>query len=137
MFYYFDCDYFAYFRNIKFYSMEKIKLIETRKQKGISQQQIAEHLCIDVSNYSRREKGQVKISSNEWEKIATLLKVPIEEIYESEESMIFICRDNATGNYQGNNHIYSIPEYLLENQRKYITKLEEENRILKEDLARK
>ncbi|NJM79680.1 MAG: helix-turn-helix transcriptional regulator [Flavobacterium sp.] len=114
--------------------MEKIKLIEARKQKGFSQQQIAEHLCIDVSNYSRREKGQVKISSNEWEKIASLLKIPVEEIFESEESMIFICRDNATGNYQGNNHIYSIPEYLLENQRKYIAKLEEENISLKEEL---
>ena len=49
--------------------------------------------------------------------------------------MIFVCKDNATGNYQGNNHIYSIPEFLLESQRKYITKLEEENAALKEKLS--
>ncbi|WP_445457476.1 helix-turn-helix domain-containing protein [Flavobacterium sp. HNIBRBA15423] len=117
--------------------MEKIKLIEARKQKGFSQQQIAEHLCIDVSNYNRREKGQAKISSNEWEKIASLLNVPIEEIYESEESNFFVFRDNSIGNYLGTNHIYSIPEYLLESQRKYITKLEEEIKELKEILNKK
>ncbi len=38
-------------------------------------------------------------------------------------------------NYQGNNHIYSIPEFLLESQRKYITKLEEENTALKKKLG--
>jgi hypothetical protein len=57
--------------------------------------------------------------------------VPVEDIYESEESMVFICKDQATGNYQGTNNIYSVPEYLLESQRKYMIKLEEENEILK------
>ena len=52
----------------------------------------------------------------------------MEEIYEQEDSMVFICKDKATGNYQGNNHIYSIAEYFLENQKKYIATLEEENK---------
>ena len=116
--------------------MEKIKLIEARKSKGLSQQQLAEKLCMDVSNYNRREKGQSKISSNEWEKIANLLEVSVEDIFESEEAMLFVCKDNATGNYQGYNHIYSIPEFLLESQRKYIAKLEEENAQLKEQLKK-
>lgn len=115
--------------------MEKTKLIQTRIKKGFTQQQVAEYLCIDVSNYNRREKGTSKITNNEWEKLSKLLEVPLEEIYENEESMIFICKDNATGNYQGNNHIYSIPEYLLESQRKYILKLEEEIQKLKERLG--
>lgn len=68
-------------------------------------------------------------------KLATILNIAVEEIYESEDAMIFICKDNATGNYQGNNHIYSVPEYLLENQRKYIAKLEEEIANLKKKLS--
>jgi transcriptional regulator with XRE-family HTH domain len=115
--------------------MEKQKLIETRKSKGFSQEQMAKHLHMDVSNYNRSEKGQAKITSNEWEKLATILNVSVEEIFESEEAMIFVCKDNATGNYQGNNHIYSIPEFLLESQRKYIAKLEEENAALKKQLG--
>ena len=117
--------------------MEKQKLIDTRKTKGYSQEQMAKQLHMDVSNYSRREKGQVKIGNSEWEKLANILNVPVEEIYESEDAMIFICRDSASGNYQGNNHIYSIPEFMLENQRKYIAKLEEENVFLKEQLSNK
>ena len=106
--------------------MEKLKLTEKRKAKGLSQSTIADKLCMDVSNYCRRENGQVKITLNEWEKLAGILDVPIEDIYESEENQVFICRDNSTGNYQGTNIIYSIPEYLLETQRKYIERLENE-----------
>ena len=115
--------------------MEKTKLSELRKSKGFSQQQVADKLCMDVSNYNRRESGHSKISHNEWEKLSKLLGVSVEDIYENEDSMIFICKDQAVGIVNGNNHIYSIPEYFLENQRKYIEKLEEENATLKAELA--
>ena len=36
---------------------------------------MAKYLHIDVSNYNRREKGQVKITATEWEKLANLLNV--------------------------------------------------------------
>lgn len=111
--------------------MEKTKLILARSNKGLTQQQIALKLNMDVSNYNRREKGQIKISNNEWEKFSKILEVSIEEIYESEESNFFVFKDNSTGNYLGTNNFYTIPEYLLENQRKYIQKLEEENNDLK------
>ncbi len=106
--------------------MEKTKLIQTRTRKGFTQQQLADLICVDVSNYNRREKGQIRISNLEWEKIAKELGVSVEEIYESEDSNFFVFRDNSVGNYLGTNHIYTIPEYFLENQRKYIQKLEEE-----------
>lgn len=118
-----------------FIVMEKQKLIETRKKRGYSQEQMAKHLHMDVSNYNRREKGQAKITSTEWEKLASILDVSVEEIFESEESNFFVFRDNSTGNYLGNKHIYSIPEFLLESQRKYIAKLEEENAELKKKLS--
>ena len=116
--------------------MEKTKLIQARIKRGFTQQQLAEALCVDVSNYNRREKGQIKISNTEWEKLSKILETPVEEIYEQEDSMVFICKDNATGNYQGNNHIYSIPEYFLDNQKKYIQKLEEENQNLKNEMEK-
>lgn len=106
--------------------MEKVKLINKRKESNISQATIAEKLCMDVSNYNRREKGQVNISSQEWEKLANILDIPVEEIYEPEENRVFICKDNSTVHYlnSGTNNTYSVPEHLLETQRKYITILE-------------
>ena len=111
--------------------MEKIKLIEARKSKGLSQQQLAEKLCMDVSNYNRREKGQSKVSSSEWEKLASVLEVPVEDIFESEESIFIICKDQSVGINNGTNNVYTIPELLLESQRKYIQRLEEEIQTLK------
>ena len=117
--------------------MEKTKLLEVRKSKGFSQNQIAEKLFMDVSNYNRREKGLVKINITEWERLAKALDVPLNEIYESEENQMFICKDNASVNYQGTNNIYSVPEFLLETQQKYIKKLEEEITVLKNLLGEK
>ena len=117
--------------------MEKIKLIEARENKGFSQKYVAEKLYMDESNYCRREHGQTKISLSEWKKLAEILGVSIEDIFESEENQFFICNDNATGNYQGTNYIYSIPQSMLETQQKYIAKLEEEIRQLKKELEKK
>ena len=41
--------------------MKKQKLIQARKQRGVTQQQIADILCMGVSNYSRKEKGILSI----------------------------------------------------------------------------
>ena len=106
--------------------MEKNKLLETRKSRGFTQSQIAEKLCMDISSYHRREKGEVKIHITEWEKLSKILDVPLSEIYESEESQYFVCKDNASGNYQGTNTIHTIPASLLETQEKYIKTLEAE-----------
>ena len=116
--------------------MEKVKLLEMRKSKGFSQQQIAEKLFMDVSNYNRRESGLSKITISEWEKLAKILEVPLNEIYETDEKQFFICKDSASQNYQGTNNIYAVPESLLENQQKYISKLEEENAALKLQLEK-
>lgn len=119
--------------------MEKTKLSEVRKRKNISQEKMAEILCIDVSNYNRREKGTAKISLQEWQKIADILETPIEEIYDNDEGMVIIFNDNSTGTGYGvgvvNN--YNIPLSIWESQKKYIEKLEVENEALKETLAKK
>lgn len=112
----------------------KIKLQETRLKKGLSQEKIADMLGMTQSNYSRKENGSSKITKQEWERLSKTLDVPVDEIFENDESHIFIFQDNATGNYSGTNNIYSIPKHieeLLETQRKYIERLEEEIKSLK------
>lgn len=111
--------------------MKKQKLIQAIKQRGITQQQISEVLCMGISNYSRKEKGILSMRNEEWEKIAEYLGIPVEEIYEQEETQIIICKDQAVGIINGTNNVYTIPEHVLESQRKYIQKLEAEIEELK------
>jgi len=112
--------------------MEKTKLIQMRKFKGFSQQQIADQLCMGTTTYHRRENGQIEINIDEWEKLAKILDVPLTEIYESDKKQLFMFKDNAIGNYNGTNHIYAMSESLIETQQKYIIKLEEEIKRLLE-----
>lgn len=111
--------------------MEKKLLIQVRNTKGFTQKEMADLMAMDVSNYNRREKGSVKISKDEWGKLAKILDVLFGQIYEPDESHYFVFKDNSIGNYLGTNHNYAIPEYFLEMQHKYIQKLEEEIEELK------
>jgi DNA-binding XRE family transcriptional regulator len=135
------CDFIAIFRKkfiftLNFTEMEKTKLIEARKRRNISQERMADILSMDVSNYNRREKGTAKISLSEWQKIAEVLEVPFEEVYENEESLVFIFNDNSTGNGIVNTNNYNIPLSLWESQKKYIDKLEAEIEALKAEIAK-
>ena len=60
--------------------MIQTKLKNLRKLKGFSQVQMAKALSTDTSNYSRKERGEVRIHDEEWEKLANALEVPLEEI---------------------------------------------------------
>ena len=121
--------------------MEKTKLKKMRLFKGFTQQQIADQLCMGHSTYNRREKGETAINIDEWEKLAKILNVSLDEIFESDEKQSFNCNDNASANFLGTNfgtnNIYAVPKELLENQQKYIIKLEKENEELKRLLERK
>ncbi len=50
--------------------MIKEKLRKIRIDKGMSQKQLAAALPTDVSNYCRKESGDVRITKQEWEKFA-------------------------------------------------------------------
>lgn len=120
--------------------MQKEKLRAIRKKKGYTQQQIADIIATDVSNYSRKENGDVKIIKEEWEKIANFLQIPMEEIYEDDESKVVVNNENnSTGENSGlhsnlYNNYYSIPNSIIENLQDYINILKEENKNLKEEL---
>jgi transcriptional regulator with XRE-family HTH domain len=112
--------------------MEKKKLIAVRLQKGLTQKQVAEHLCMDPSNYNRREKGFVKINNLEWGKLSLLFEAPLEEIYESNEGIIETPKSNEVfKNTNNDTDLITIPKHLLDHQKRYIDLLEEENQLLR------
>lgn len=118
-------------------TMEKLRTL--RKHKGYTQQQIADLLATDVSNYSRKENGDVKIFDDEWEKLAKILDVSVEDIREEKaatviQNLTFNDSSSNTSNQSGNYNQYcNIPEYLLDNQQEYINLLKEQIKALKEE----
>jgi transcriptional regulator with XRE-family HTH domain len=119
--------------------MQKEKLRTVRKMKGFTQQQMAEVIPTDVSNYSRKESGAVSITQAEWNKLAQYLEVPVEEIYEEEEAKIVIenpvFNDNTGVNVGNNNATANISNELsieiIKTMQEYIVLLKEEIERLK------
>lgn len=122
--------------------MQKEKLRVIRKQKGYTQQQVADFIATDVSNYSRKESGDVRIVKDEWDKLARFLDVPVEDIYEEDEATVVINNDHpvfndrssSAGVITNQNNYDNIPGAIIENLQGYITLLKEENERLKEEL---
>lgn len=130
-------NFFAYL--YKKFEMQKEKLRLIRKKKGYTQQQIADIIATDVSNYSRKESGDVRIIKDEWEKIANFLEIPLAEIYEEDEAQIVVNNDHPVFNdssassvYQYNNQ--AIPVSIVENLQEYISLLKEENGRLQDEI---
>ncbi|MFN4365264.1 helix-turn-helix transcriptional regulator [Chryseobacterium hispalense] len=115
--------------------MVKENLIRVRKQKKFSQQDVAEHLNISQTQYQRKEKGEAGITDSEWERMAKLFNVEVEEIKETAEATNMIQNfDNSSGNFGNNtNYYYNVPDFLLETQKDYISLLKEENKRLQEN----
>ncbi|MDQ1802718.1 helix-turn-helix transcriptional regulator [Chryseobacterium sp. CKR4-1] len=74
--------------------MEKLKTL--RKQRGYTQEYMSKIISTDVSNYSRKESGDVRIYDDEWKKLAKALDVPVEDIKEEKPSSIVQNNDNLT-----------------------------------------
>jgi DNA-binding XRE family transcriptional regulator len=122
-------------KQLKEYLVEKIKLIEARKNKGYSQEYMASELSFSESSYCRKEKGQLKITPEEWKKFAELLGVPVDDIFDPDENQVFIYNEHSSSSYYGDNNStinFSIPEFMLDALQKHIKNLEGENKHLKE-----
>ncbi len=111
--------------------MEKEKLKNARLSQGLSQEELAKHIHVTASGYNRREKGHQRILRQEWELLAKALDLGIEDIFETDETQIIICKDQSVGINHGTSNVYTNSEYILETQKKYIEKLEEEIKALK------
>ncbi len=116
--------------------MVKNKLIQARKAK-YTQENMAKILHMTQSQYQRREKGDIKISDEEWERIAKALDTNVENIKEEDPNVHINNYDNNSGNYSAsNNYFHNIPDYILENQQEYINLLKKEIQDLKEEIKR-
>ncbi|KLT70290.1 helix-turn-helix transcriptional regulator [Flavobacterium sp. ABG] len=104
----------------------KKKLLQTRLNKGISQEELADLLGMSQPNYSRREKGLKNISENEWLKIAKHLNVKKEEIYEIDTPL------TNQVDYSIKEETFTIPKFIIE----HIELLKEKNKELKEKLKK-
>lgn len=115
--------------------MIKQKLIIKRKERNLTQEELAFKLGLDTSNYNRRENGVTKISKKEWDKMAKVLEVKLEEIYEPEDGVYLINNEKPKETYSSiPNHNGNYNEFVLETLKKYIQKLEEENAMLKRQI---
>lgn len=115
--------------------MEKLRNL--RKQRGYTQDYMSKIIATDVSNYSRKESGDVRIFDDEWEKLAKALDVSVEDIKEERQANVvqnMTFNDNSTNSQSGNySHYCNIPEHVLANLNDYIALLKEQNEALKKE----
>jgi transcriptional regulator with XRE-family HTH domain len=104
------------------------KLIAIRKEKKISQEEMALNLSMEQTTYSRKERGKSHFSNEEWIKIAAILQVDIETIRDTPSEILLESKK------EGNDEFVSIHKEALESILKYNKLLEEENRILKTNM---
>ncbi|MBS7254943.1 helix-turn-helix domain-containing protein [Flavobacterium branchiicola] len=62
--------------------MKQEKLKNIRKEKGLSQVEMAQMVAMEQTTYSRKEIGKSPIKDHEWLKFAEVLKVSVKEIKE-------------------------------------------------------
>lgn len=110
------------------------KLQETRIKKGLSQQEIAILANMDQTTYCRKENGISKITSNEWKRFASILDVPLKDIFECEEKSMTTDNVDKDKMKIDQSNYCNVPEHVLESLKKYIEKLELENKSKEEEI---
>lgn len=100
--------------------MEKLKLLQFRKLKGLTQLEMAILANMDQTTYGRKENGLSKITSSEWKRFATILDVSLKEIFEEDNNDVndISVDSELTANTS---------EYFLERLKEYIRELEDNN----------
>ena len=63
------------------------QLIEKRKQKGFTQEELAKLVCMEQTTYSRKERGLSPMSESDWKNIAVALGVEIDEIKDDSQAL--------------------------------------------------
>ena len=114
--------------------MVKNKLINARKEKNMTQEVISKLVFMSQSQYQRRERGEIRISDDEWMKIAEVLGKEVDDIKEEDNFTTINNYEGHSGYYSAsNNYFYNNPEFIMKNQQDYIEMLKEENIRLKEE----
>ena len=95
--------------------MIKNKLFAARKEKYMTQNEIAGLLGMSQSQYQRRESGEIRISDSEWTRMARVLNKDIKDIKED----IHILNDK---NKLNNVHCIGTPDLIVNIQSQTKTK---------------
>ena len=108
------------------------KIRKIRKEKGITQLQMAERLSIDASAYARLETGATSTWAKYLEDILSIFELSPEKFFEGIGSNIIIT--NQQGSYGGNANVEHLHAENKEVGRKLIETLERENAHLKSEI---
>lgn len=103
----------------------KVKLL--REDKKLSQEFISHQLGLSQSQYSRREKGEVKFIAEEIGKLAKILEVSVSYIY-GEETNSFTVHTQNGGNF---GQYIQVSEKLIEQYEARLKEKDEMIRLLK------
>ena len=109
------------------------KIRKIRKEKGITQLQMAERLNIDTSAYARLETGITATWAKYLEDILIIFELTPEKFFEGIGSNIIIT--NQQGSYGGNANVEHLHAENKEINFKLIETLEQENAHLKGEIA--
>ncbi|WP_337965456.1 helix-turn-helix transcriptional regulator [uncultured Flavobacterium sp.] len=104
---------------------KKIKLKQLRLERDITQEVMADRLAMTQATYSRKERGVIDITEEEWSKITDVLGVNKEDVFEAN------IRKNIIS-HNLNKQFEILPASLLE-KIEFLTK---ENQELKEKLKK-
>ena len=109
------------------------KLAELRKQKGISQEELASDLNISQTTISNYEKGIDKVDIEILEKICNYFNVPISYMFSDERLFFNSSGSNNRNIYMPSNILNTCIDKLIESYELRIKDKEELNAFLKEE----
>lgn len=106
------------------------KLLELRKQKGLSQEDLALDLNLSQSSISNYESGHTNPDIVVLEKISQYFSVPIQELL-TDENLVFYNHQNSGGQNGCFYVVNNLPEKLIEQYEETIKSLKEQIAVLK------
>lgn len=110
------------------------KLVSLRKERGLSQGELASKIAMEQTTYSRKERGKSVMTNEEWSRIAEALDVSVEEI--QDDKGVNLKNENCTfADASIGIQYVSVPQEILDTVLKYNKKLEDEIEELKSRLA--
>lgn len=102
------------------------KLLKLRKQKGLSQEDLATDLGISQSSVSNYESGFTKPDISVLEKVSKYFSVPISDLFIDDQNTFYNYKNKTVQNV-----VYNLPEKLIEQYEETIKSLKEQIEILK------
>jgi len=101
------------------------KLLELRKQKNLSQEQVADMLCISQSAYGRIETGESNSWANHLNKLCSIFEIQPEELISSDGT--FVNNNQQGGNAGYIQVVNQLSEKLIE---QYEARLREKDAVI-------